>query len=139
MDLTRRIVGYLPRNNIDPPPVGTAWQAPEVSGTELDALVPDSAQRSYDMHRVIAGIVDAGSFTEVHALFARNIICGFARVEGRSVGIVAQQPEVLAEPSRQLVDRHAAYQHRSQLQGQRNALELLADLGHGRGVAFREH
>ncbi len=48
------------------------------------------------MHEVIRGIVDAGSFLEVHALFARNIICGFARVEGRSVGIVAQQPEVLA-------------------------------------------
>ena len=48
------------------------------------------------MHRVIAGIVDADSFTEVHAHFARNVICGFARVEGRSVGIVAQQPEVLA-------------------------------------------
>ena len=50
----------------------------------------------YDMHRVIAGVVDAESFTEVHAHFARNVICGFARVEGRSVGIVAQQPEVLA-------------------------------------------
>jgi propionyl-CoA carboxylase beta chain len=48
------------------------------------------------MHAVIAGIADAGSFTEVHAQYARNIICGFARIEGRSVGIVAQQPEVLA-------------------------------------------
>jgi acetyl-CoA carboxylase carboxyltransferase component len=59
-------------------------------------LIPDSPQRSYDMHTVIDGVVDAGSFAEVHAQFARNIICGFARVEGRSVGIVAQQPEVLA-------------------------------------------
>jgi acetyl-CoA carboxylase carboxyltransferase component len=96
MDLTRRIIGYMPQNNIDQAPTGVDWRAPEVSGQELDELVPDSPQRSYDMHRVIAGIVDAGSFTEVHALFARNIICGFARVEGRSVGIVAQQPEVLA-------------------------------------------
>jgi propionyl-CoA carboxylase beta chain len=62
----------------------------------LDALVPDSPKQSYDMHSVIGGIADEGSFTEVHALFARNIICGFARIEGRSVGIVAQQPEVLA-------------------------------------------
>ncbi|MEO8251079.1 MAG: acyl-CoA carboxylase subunit beta [Chloroflexota bacterium] len=96
MELTRQILGYMPQNNVDPPPTREEWKPPEVDGAELDALVPDSAQRSYDMHRVIAGIVDAGSFNEVHALFARNIICGFARIEGRSVGIVAQQPEVLA-------------------------------------------
>jgi len=96
MELTRRIVGYIPQNNIDAPPVVEEWTAPSVSGPDLDALVPDSAQQSYDMRRVIAGIVDADSFTEVHEHFARNVICGFARVEGRSVGIVAQQPEVLA-------------------------------------------
>ena len=96
MDQTRRLLGYMPQNNVDPPPVAAEWKEPEVAGSDLDELVPDSAQRSYDMHRVIAGIVDAGSFTEVHALFARNVICGFARVEGRSVGVVAQQPEVLA-------------------------------------------
>ena len=96
MALTRRILGYVPQNNVDAPTSLAEWQPPEVSGAQLDELVPDSAQRSYDMHRAIAGIVDAGSFTEVHSLFARNIICGFARVEGRSVGIVAQQPEVLA-------------------------------------------
>ena len=96
MELTRRILSYVPQNNIDPPPNAADWRPPEVSGAELDALVPDSAQRSYDMRNVIGGIVDADSFTEVHAHFARNVICGFARVEGRSVGIVAQQPEVLA-------------------------------------------
>jgi acetyl-CoA carboxylase carboxyltransferase component len=94
--LARRILGYMPQNNVDPPPPTAEWREPEVSATQLDELVPDSAQRSYDMHRAIAGIVDAGSFTEVQALFAKNIIVGFARVEGRSVGIVAQQPEVLA-------------------------------------------
>ena len=96
MELTRRILGYMPQNNVDPPPTVAEWSPPEAGGEELDALVPDSAQRSYDMRRVIAGIADAHSFTEVHALFARNVICGFARVEGRSIGIVAQQPEVLA-------------------------------------------
>jgi acetyl-CoA carboxylase carboxyltransferase component len=96
MELTRRLIGYMPSNNIDLPPTATDWRPPEVGGADLDALVPDSPQRSYDMGRVIAGIADAESFTEVHAHFARNIICGFARVEGRSVGIVAQQPEVLA-------------------------------------------
>ena len=96
LELTRRILSYVPQNNIDPPPTAADWRPPEVSGADLDALVPDSAQRSYDMRNVIGGIVDAESFTEVHAHFARNVICGFARVEGRSVGIVAQQPEVLA-------------------------------------------
>ena len=96
MDLARRLVGYWPSNNIDPAPRHDEWQEPEVATDELDTLIPDSAQRSYDMHRAIGGIVDGGSFTEVHAHFARNIICGFARVEGRTVGIVAQQPEVLA-------------------------------------------
>jgi propionyl-CoA carboxylase beta chain len=96
IDLARRLVGYWPSNNVDPAPRANDWSAPEIGGEELDALIPDSAQQAYDMHRVIAGVVDAGSFTEVHAHFARNVICGFARVEGRSIGIVAQQPEVLA-------------------------------------------
>jgi propionyl-CoA carboxylase beta chain len=96
LELTRRLLGYMPQNNLDLAPTAAEWREPEVGGDELDALIPDSAQRSYDMHRAIAGIVDGGSFTEVHAHFARNIICGFARVGGRSVGIVAQQPEVLA-------------------------------------------
>ena len=96
MELTRRIVSYIPQNNVDAAPIVAEWDAPEVSANDLDTLVPDSAQQSYDMRRVISGIVDAGSFTEVHEHFARNVICGFARVEGRSVGIVAQQPDVLA-------------------------------------------
>jgi acetyl-CoA carboxylase carboxyltransferase component len=96
IDLARRLLGYLPQNNVDLAPLLGDWQQPEVSEDELDRLIPDSAQRSYDMHSAIRGIVDAGSFLEVHAGFARNIICGFARIEGRSVGIVAQQPEVLA-------------------------------------------
>jgi len=96
IDLARRLLGYLPQNNVDLAPLAEQWKEPDVSPTELDALIPDSAQRSYDMHTAIRGLVDAGSFLEVHAGFARNIICGFARVEGRSVGIVAQQPEVLA-------------------------------------------
>jgi propionyl-CoA carboxylase beta chain len=96
LDLARRLVSYWPSNNVDPAPRLSEWQPPTVSGETLDTLIPDSPQRSYDIHRVIEGIVDAGSFTEVHAQFARNIVCGFARIEGRSVGVVAQQPEVLA-------------------------------------------
>jgi propionyl-CoA carboxylase beta chain len=96
LQLARQLLGYWPSNNVDPAPRLADWQEPAVDGDELDALIPDSPQQAYDMHRAIAGIVDGGSFTEVHAHFARNIICGFARIQGRSVGIVAQQPEVLA-------------------------------------------
>ncbi|MEO8247067.1 MAG: acyl-CoA carboxylase subunit beta [Chloroflexota bacterium] len=96
LDLARTLIGYLPQNNVELTPLRDAWDEPVVDGEALDAMIPDSAKQSYDMHGVIRGVVDGGSFTEVHELFARNIICGFARVEGRSVGIVAQQPEVLA-------------------------------------------
>jgi acetyl-CoA carboxylase carboxyltransferase component len=96
LDMARRLLGYWPSNNVDPAPRMGEWLPPAMSPDDLDALIPDSPSQAYDMHRVIGGIVDGGSFTEVHAHFARNVICGFARVEGRSVGIVAQQPEVLA-------------------------------------------
>ncbi|MEO6578158.1 MAG: acyl-CoA carboxylase subunit beta [Candidatus Limnocylindria bacterium] len=96
LELARTLIGYLPPNNVDLPPRRDEWSAPERSADALDALIPDSPKQSYDMHDAIGGIVDGGSFTEVHAQFARNIICGLGRVEGRTVGIVAQQPEVLA-------------------------------------------
>jgi propionyl-CoA carboxylase beta chain len=96
LELARTIVGYLPSNNVDDAPRHDEWASPSVDGAALDALVPDSPKQSYDMHAAIAGVVDAGSFTEVHEHWARNIVCGFGRIEGRSVGIVAQQPEVLA-------------------------------------------
>jgi acetyl-CoA carboxylase carboxyltransferase component len=96
LQLARTLIGYLPPNNVDLPPRREDWAEPRVDGAALDALVPDSPKQSYDMHTVIGGIVDDGSFTEVHAGYARNIICGLGRVEGRTVGIVAQQPEVLA-------------------------------------------
>jgi propionyl-CoA carboxylase beta chain len=96
LEMARTLIGYLPPNNVELPARRAEWSGPSVSGEALDALVPDSPKQSYDMHSVIGGIADAGSFTEVHAHYARNIICGFARIEGRSVGIVAQQPEVLA-------------------------------------------
>jgi len=96
LDLARRLLGYMPQNNVDPAPRMGEWLPPLVGPDAMDTIIPDSPQRSYDMHQVIAGLADGGSFTEVHEHFARNIICGFARVEGRSIGIVAQQPEVLA-------------------------------------------
>ena len=96
LELARTIIGYLPPNNIDAAPRHETWAEPAVSAASLDSLVPDSPKQSYDMHTVIAGIVDDGSFTEVHEHFARNIVCGLGRVEGRSIGVVAQQPQVLA-------------------------------------------
>jgi acetyl-CoA carboxylase carboxyltransferase component len=94
--LARQLLDYLPQNNVDPARRKDEWAPPSVGDDEMDRVVPDSPQQSYDMHTVIRGIVDADSFLEVHAGFARNIICGFARIEGRSVGVVAQQPDVLA-------------------------------------------
>ena len=96
LQLARTLLGYLPQNNVDTTPRQVTWSEPSFTPGDLDTLVPDSPKQSYDMHRVIAGIVDGGSFTEVHEHFARNIICGLARIEGRSVGVIAQQPEVLA-------------------------------------------
>ncbi len=92
----RSLLAYLPQNNVDAAPTASEWREPSATAEELDSLVPDSPQRSYDMHEVIRGIVDQASFFEVHEHFARNILCGFATVEGRSIGIVAQQPQVLA-------------------------------------------
>jgi propionyl-CoA carboxylase beta chain len=92
----RRLLQYLPQNNVDPIARIADWEPPTLTPDDLDRIIPDSPQQSYNMHDVIGGIVDAGSFLEVHAGFARNIICGFARIEGRSVGVVAQQPDVLA-------------------------------------------
>jgi acetyl-CoA carboxylase carboxyltransferase component len=92
--LARSLLSYMPQNNVDP--VAIAEPRGPAAGVDLDSLIPDSPQRSYDMHDVIGGLVDDGSFLEVHAHYAKNIICGFARIEGRSIGIVAQQPSVLA-------------------------------------------
>jgi propionyl-CoA carboxylase beta subunit len=96
LQLVRTLLGYLPQNNLDPVARRDEWPVPVVDAATLDTLVPDSAKQSYDMHSVIEGVVDADSFTEVHAHYAKNVVCGFGRIEGRSVGIVAQQPEVLA-------------------------------------------
>jgi propionyl-CoA carboxylase beta chain len=81
---------------------------PYTSGNEmrpdLDTLMPDNPNQPYDMHDVIAGILDEGSFFEVHKAFAENIICGFGRLAGRSIGIVANQPMVMAG----VLDIHAS-------------------------------
>jgi propionyl-CoA carboxylase beta chain len=95
LDLAKSLLSYLPSNNLeDPPACPVAGDLLEVTeeDRELDSFVPDSSNQPYDMHRVVERVVDEGEFLEVHALFAQNILCGFGRVEGRSVGVVANQP-----------------------------------------------
>jgi propionyl-CoA carboxylase beta chain len=94
IDYVKALLSYLPSNNLEDPP---SYDEPVVleitdEDRELDAFVPDSANQPYDMHTVIEHILDDGEFLEVQALFAPNILVGFGRVEGRSVGVVANQP-----------------------------------------------
>jgi acetyl-CoA carboxylase carboxyltransferase component len=96
LDLTRAILGYLPQNNLESPAIVASDDPVDRADAALDTLVPDDPQKPYDMHRVIEAVVDRDSFFEIQPDWARNIIVGFARLGGRSVGIVAQQPAVLA-------------------------------------------
>jgi propionyl-CoA carboxylase beta chain len=92
----RRIFDYIPQNNREDPPRRDTDDPFERADEALLDIVPDSPTKPYDMHEVITRVVDDGEFYEVHAAFAQNLICGFAHVGGRSVGIVANQPAFLA-------------------------------------------
>ena len=94
--LVRDLLGFLPSNNLDDPPVATTSDSPDREDPALDRLVPAAPNQPYDMLDVIHAIVDEGYFLEVQQHFAKNILVGFARLDGRSVGIVANQPAVLA-------------------------------------------
>ncbi len=98
IDYVKALVSYLPQNNLEDPP---SYDAPaDLALTDddhaLDTLIPDSPNQPYDMHTVIEAVLDEGEFLEVQALFAPNIVVGFGRVEGCSVGVVANQPMQLA-------------------------------------------
>jgi acetyl-CoA carboxylase carboxyltransferase component len=92
----RRLLGFLPENNAEDPPWQQTEDAPERLAPELDDLVPEAPDRAYDMRQVIQAVVDEGNWLEVHAGFAPNLLVGFARLAGQPVGIVAQQPNLLA-------------------------------------------
>ena len=94
--LIRELLGYLPSNNVDPPPILASTDPPDREDEALDTLVPPSPNQPYDMHDLLRSVVDGGEFLEVHAHFARNMIVGFARLNGASVGLVANQPAHLA-------------------------------------------
>ena len=92
----RRFVDFLPLSNRDKPPVRPSGTTPDRHEFSLDTLVPPNPNKPYDMKELIAKVVDEGDFFELQPDFARNIITGFARIEGSTVGIVANQPMVLA-------------------------------------------
>lgn len=94
--LIRKLISYMPQNNMEDPPVIPCDDPVERMCDELNSIVPDNPNKPYDMHEVIQSIVDNGEFLEVQRSFAQNIIIGFARLNGRSIGIVANQPMVLA-------------------------------------------
>jgi propionyl-CoA carboxylase beta chain len=96
LNAVRRLLSYLPLNNAEDPPFVPTDDPADRQDASLDTLVPEDAQKPYDMRDVITRIVDRGSWFEVQEAFARNILCGFARLGGRVVGIVANQPAVLA-------------------------------------------
>ncbi|MDQ3097113.1 MAG: acyl-CoA carboxylase subunit beta, partial [Chloroflexota bacterium] len=94
--LLRRLVSYLPSNNVDGAPVVATDDPADRQDADLDTIVPDDARKAYDMTEVIRRVVDDGEMLQVHEGWAQNILCAFARLDGRTVGVVAQQPTVLA-------------------------------------------
>jgi propionyl-CoA carboxylase beta chain len=94
IDYVKALLSYLPANNLDEPPTFDDPASLEITPAdlELDTLIPDSPAQPYDMHRAVEHVLDGGDFLEVHALYAPNIIVGFGRIEGRPVGVVANQP-----------------------------------------------
>ena len=99
VDLTRAVLEYLPGNNLEEPPALEVAGDPTVVTSrdlELDGLLPTTAELPFDARRLVERVVDDGELLEVQALFAGNLLCGFGRVDGRPVGVVASQPLVLA-------------------------------------------
>ncbi len=92
----RYLLSFLPSNNLEDPPAYAAADDPERRDEGLDLIVPDSPKEPYDMHDVVRRVVDDGEFLEVFPYWAMNIVIGFARLDGHTVGIVANQPKVLA-------------------------------------------
>ncbi|HUF90436.1 MAG TPA: acyl-CoA carboxylase subunit beta [Gemmatimonadota bacterium] len=92
----RRLVGYLPSNNQEDPPVVEPDDDPDRRSTALRGIVPENPNKPYDVKGVIEDLVDRGSFLEIQPGYAANLVVGFARLDGRTVGIVANQPAFLA-------------------------------------------
>ncbi|MDA7568262.1 acyl-CoA carboxylase subunit beta [Emcibacteraceae bacterium] len=93
---TRRFIDFLPLSNKEQPPTRQSFDQHSREELSLDSLIPDNPNKPYDMHELIRKTVDEGDFFEIQPTFAKNIITGFARIEGSTLGIVANQPMVLA-------------------------------------------
>ncbi|MBW2307430.1 MAG: acyl-CoA carboxylase subunit beta [Deltaproteobacteria bacterium] len=96
LDMIKKLLSFLPQSNRDDPPVLATDDDPQRLCEKLTHLVPADQRKTYDMREVIREVVDAGDFFELHPRYAQNLIVGFARLAGRSVGIVANQPRVFA-------------------------------------------
>ncbi len=96
IERVKKLMRYIPQNNIEDPPAVACADALEREDEALNKIIPDNPNQPYDIKNVINLVVDSGSFFEVHELFAQNIVVGFAHLGGHSIGIVANQPAVLA-------------------------------------------
>jgi propionyl-CoA carboxylase beta chain len=96
LDRIKTLLTFLPSNNMDDPPTHDSEDSIQRMDDQLNSIVPENPNKPYDMKQIIHSVVDDGEFFEVHEHYAENIIVGFARMDGRSVGVVANQPSVLA-------------------------------------------
>jgi propionyl-CoA carboxylase beta chain len=96
LEAVRRLMSFLPSNNLDSAPAIQAKDSPDRKCEEIVKILPDTANKPYDMRKLIADVVDQGEFMEVHATYAQNIVVGFSRLDGKTVGIVGNQPQHLA-------------------------------------------
>src|SRR5688500_10365 len=94
--LIRELLTYFPQNNLEDPPYEATTDDPLRMDERLDSIIPDSPNKPYDIKEVIRMIMDSGQFYEIQEHFAQNVVVGFARLGGHSIGIVANQPQVLA-------------------------------------------
>jgi propionyl-CoA carboxylase beta chain len=92
----RYLISFLPQNNAERPPFAEPTDPRGREDVELDSLIPDNPNKPYDMHEVIRRVIDDGEFLEVNERWARNIVCGFARLGGHAIGVVGNQPQSLA-------------------------------------------
>ncbi len=92
----RKLLGYLPSNNLDDPPDRPTDDPPDRQEERLDELIPADPNKPYDIKQLIEAVVDDGDFFEIHGAYAKNLVVGFARFGGKSVGVVANQPAYLA-------------------------------------------
>lgn len=96
LDLIRDILGYMPSNNLESPPFKDTGDDPRRAEPELNSIIPDDSNKAYDMKEIISRVIDRGTFLEIHEHWAQNIVIGFCRMAGHVMGVVANQPAMMA-------------------------------------------